>query len=89
MSARYRAVRFCYFFIIFLVVLRLFYWQVLKSDDLEAKAEDQRLSVTDVKAPRGDILFSDGSALASVEPTFLIFAQPKLIADNAWPSQVP
>lgn len=79
---RLRVIRIFYFLIIFFVILRLGYWQLLRSDDLVARAEDQRLASTQILAPRGDILFSDGSYLASTQPTFLIYAQPKIIADK-------
>jgi cell division protein FtsI/penicillin-binding protein 2 len=65
-----------------LIILRLFYWQVIKSDELSALADLQRITTREVVAPRGDILFSDGSILASSEPIFLVFAQPKLVADK-------
>lgn len=79
---RIRIIRFCYFILILLVTLRLAYWQILRSDDLVARAEDQRLTSKDILAPRGDVLFSDGSFLASTQPTFLVYAQPKIIADK-------
>ncbi len=94
---RYRAIRYCYFVLIFLIVVRLWYWQILKSDDLVAKAESQRLISEEIPAPRGEILFADRSVLASIQPTFLLFAQPKIIpnkesvartlADVLWSSQ--
>lgn len=65
-----------------LIFLRLSYWQIIKSDDLTARAEDQRISKREVISPRGSILFADGSTLTSITPSFLIYAQPKVIADK-------
>lgn len=63
----------------FLVILRLGYWQIVKASDLTAMAESQRISKKEVKPSRGSIYFSDGSVLASAQPSFLLFAEPKLI----------
>ncbi len=79
---RYRVVRFSYFVFVALIVIRLAYWQIIKSDDLIAQAETQRVRTQDILAPRGSILFSDGSVLASIQPSFQVFAQPKIISDK-------
>jgi cell division protein FtsI (penicillin-binding protein 3) len=79
---RFKIVKAVYFLIIALVLIRLFYWQVIKSDDLIAMAEGQRVTSSEIISPRGSILFSDGSTLATSQPSFLVFAQPKLIKDK-------
>lgn len=66
----------------FLIITRLWYWQIAKSDELTAKAESQRFSKTALQAPRGEILFLDGSTLASSQPVFLVFAEPKVIKNK-------
>ncbi len=69
------------FFLLFFlaITLRLFYWQVVKADELSAQAEQQHFQNVRVDATRGDILFADGFTLASINPTFSLFAQPKII----------
>ncbi len=69
------------FFLLFFlaIVMRLFYWQVVSAEYLQAQAEGQHLVSTKVGALRGNIFFSDGSVLVSSSPTFPIFGQPKLI----------
>ncbi len=62
--------------------MRLGYWQLIRADDLSAKAEQQRTSSKEVDAPRGSILFSDKSVLASVQPTFLVYVQPQVIKND-------
>ncbi len=52
---------------------------------MTAKAESQRFLTREVRADRGTILFSDNSVLASSQPSFLVFVQPKLI-DQKYPS---
>lgn len=77
---RLKIVRWIFLSLICLVVLRLFFWQVISHDSLIAKAEDQRIIKKEVVAPRGTILFSDRtSILAGSEPAFSLFLQPKTI----------
>ncbi|MBI3485796.1 penicillin-binding protein 2 [Candidatus Daviesbacteria bacterium] len=59
----------------------------MRSDFLTALAEKQRNSTQEVLAPRGNILFSDGTTLASTQPVFLIYAQPKIIQDKTQVAQ--
>ncbi len=69
------------FLIIFLVILtRLFYWQVVKAEYLQAQAEGQHFTNVKVGALRGNIFFTDGSMFVSNNPSFTLFGQPKLIA---------
>jgi cell division protein FtsI/penicillin-binding protein 2 len=68
-----------------LILLRLFYWQVIQNDMLTAKAEGQRFLTKETVANRGEILFSDGSVLVSSEPAYLLFAQPKIINQTFLP----
>lgn len=74
-------------FLIFLsaISLRLFYWQVIKSDELSARAEGQHFQNIQVTAERGQIFFSDKFVLATTQPKFTIFAQPKSIKEENKP----
>lgn len=76
---RFTVIRFVYFITVFLITLRLAYWQILSADDLSALAEGQRLFTRKVLGQRGKIFFSDGSVLASNEPAFLVYVEPKVI----------
>lgn len=69
------------FFLVFLfaIVARLFYWQIINAPVLQAQAEKQYFTDTKVGAFRGNILYSDGALLASSNPVFTLFGQPKLI----------
>ncbi|MBI4040021.1 penicillin-binding protein 2 [Candidatus Daviesbacteria bacterium] len=71
-----------FIFILLAIVIRLFYWQVIRSDDLSAMAEGQHLRSITIDAPRGSILASDGSLLASNKPAFLLYGLPKVIKDK-------
>lgn len=79
---RLKILQFIYLLTILLIIARLWYWQILRSDDLTAKGEKQRNLSVNMVAPRGSVLFSDGTTLASNQPVFLIFALPKLIKDK-------
>lgn len=80
---RLKIIKLIYFLIISLIVVRLGYWQIIESDTLSAKAEDQRLTQQQVSAPRGNIYFNDGSVLVSTQPAYLVFVQPALINKKA------
>lgn len=70
-----------FFLLFFLAILmRIFYWQVIKAPFLQAQAENQYFSDVKVSALRGNIYFADNSLLASSNPTFSLFAQPKTLA---------
>lgn len=65
------------------VTLRLFYWQIFMGDWLKASAENQHFESISLPAIRGQILSSDGFALAGSQPTFLLFAQPQTLSEKA------
>ena len=79
---RLRFIQLSIFVFLIAIVLRLWFWQIIKNDDLTARAEEQRLSTKVVLAPRGEIKYADGSILAGNSPTFNLFAQPKIIEDK-------
>lgn len=72
------------FFLIFFgaIIIKLYYWQVVRADYLQAQAEGQYFTAVKVEALRGNIFFSDGSILASSNPSFLLFGQPKLLTEK-------
>ncbi|MGB9706665.1 MAG: peptidoglycan D,D-transpeptidase FtsI family protein [Microgenomates group bacterium] len=57
-----------------LVGYRLFYWQVLNSEQLAAAAEKQHWVSFEIPAKRGEILASDGFPLVTNQEAFLVFA---------------
>lgn len=71
-----------FLFFFFAIVTRLFYWQVFAAEFLQAQAEGQYFSDIKVDATRGNILFSDNFILASSNPSFSLFGQPKLIGKD-------
>ncbi|MGH7246038.1 MAG: peptidoglycan D,D-transpeptidase FtsI family protein [Candidatus Levyibacteriota bacterium] len=73
------------FFIIcfLLVTLRLGYWQVVKASELSQLGQQQYGKVVQINPTRGDIQASDGFPLASNMLSYLIFADPKEIANKS------
>lgn len=61
------------------IILRLFYWQVVKAEYLQSQAEKQHFTNATLEASRGSIFFSDGSILISSNPVFSLYGLPKTI----------
>ncbi len=59
---------------LFVVLGRLFYWQVLAHGRLQTLATLQRQSRVTIPAMRGEILSSDGFPLVTNQPAYLVFA---------------
>ena len=56
------------------LVVRLFFWQIIKGKVLSAQARGQYEVGVTLSAPRGNILASDGTWLAARESGWLVFA---------------
>lgn len=63
----------------FCIAIRLFYWQIISGPMLQAQAEDQHFTQSLVDALRGNIFFSDKSILASSNPSFSLYGNPKVL----------
>ncbi len=81
-----------FLFIGLIILVRLFYWQVLSFEELAAAAEKQHTSSFEIPAKRGRILASDGFPLVANEEAFLVYASrpdlevsPKEIAAQLGP----
>ena len=66
-------------FIYLLTLIRLFYWQVLKSETLSNAGRLQSTTSLATLAKRGDILFSDNFPLATNKLSYLLYANPKKV----------
>lgn len=82
---RFQVIKLLYLGFFVVILLRLFFWQVIQNDMLTAKAEGQRFLTKETIAPRGEILYSDGSALVTSEPAYLLYAQPRIINEQLVP----
>lgn len=79
---RFTLVLFFFLFSYFLVIIKLFYWQVVRASDLRKIGEEQSTESLIVKAKRGEILTGDNFPLATNKITYLVYANPKLIKDK-------
>ncbi|MDD5415807.1 MAG: penicillin-binding protein 2 [Candidatus Daviesbacteria bacterium] len=75
-------IRAIFLIFLFLVAVRLFYWQVVRAEFLQSQADNQHFTDTKLDAVRGDIFFSDGSILTSSNPSFTLYGLPKEIAKD-------
>lgn len=80
----------CLFFIA--VVARLFFWQIIKGEELAKEAKNQHKLGRVVSAPRGNIFSSDRSLLAARMDSWLIYVSlpdlikpPSYVADKLAP----
>jgi len=75
MNPRWRLLAISLFFCLtaFLLVARLFYWQVLASDQLNQIAVSQQQTTVELPAERGEILFADDSFLVTNQPAYLAY----------------
>lgn len=65
-----------------LISVRLFYWQVVKAEDLSLIGQTQYGHIVKLLSQRGDIITSDGYQIVSNKPSFLVYANPKEISDK-------
>src|SRR3989344_2830583 len=78
MSMWRETVVFCLFVSAFvIIVLRLFYWQVVNGENLRKEASLQYSLKFAIPANRGEIITSDRSPLVMNVPSYLVYAQPK------------
>lgn len=60
------------------ILLRLFYWQIIRGSDLRAAAEQQYTSFSSIHGSRGKIFSADGYLLVGNKPIYTMFAQPQI-----------
>src|SRR5690606_32384505 len=70
------------------LVVRLGYIQIVQHQQFLARAEQQYGITRDIPAVRGTIKSADGFELASTQPAYLIYPEPKRIQDSQNVAQV-
>src|ERR1700691_2341982 len=72
------------FFLIFfvLIILRLFYWQVVRAQELSAIGQAQYDEQVVSQAQRGEIRTSDGFTIAADKLSYLVYANPKVVKNK-------
>lgn len=71
-----------------IIVLRLFYWQVVKAEQLSQLGLQQYGTVIVSESRRGEIEASDGFPLVADKVSYLVYADPKEIKDKETVAQV-
>ena len=64
-----------------LLIVRLFYWQIVSADRLQKAAASQHFIEFTVPASRGSILDYEGNPLVINQPAFLAYAESHAIPD--------
>lgn len=82
MTWRYRFVFIGIIFLFLLVIVRLFYWQVVKAKELSALGQAQYGTSIKIAPQRGIIKTSDGFPIVSNKITYLVFANPKEVSNK-------
>jgi cell division protein FtsI/penicillin-binding protein 2 len=88
MTWRYRVLLLCFVLLFSVVLARLFYWQVVRAEELTALGESQygrRIKTTPL---RGEIKTTDGYAIAANKVAYLVYANPKQVRDDTLVSNV-
>jgi cell division protein FtsI/penicillin-binding protein 2 len=71
-----------FFTIIFaVIVLRLFYWQVVRADELKELGLTQYGKAIKIEPLRGEIKTSDGFPIVANKVSYLLYANPKEVED--------
>lgn len=70
------------YFSFFLIVGRLFYWQIIKGKSLQAQADQQYYQTLKVDGSRGSIFTADNHLLVGNQTVYRLFAEPKILDRN-------
>ena len=65
-----------------ILILRLFYWQVVRANDLQDLGRYQAADSLILLARRGEIRSADDFPLATNKPSYLLYANPKIVKDR-------
>jgi len=79
---RYRTVLFVITIFFGLILLRLFYWQVVKADELSKLGQSQYGKSIKIEPIRGEIKTSDGFPIVANKISYLLYANPKEIENK-------
>lgn len=82
MTWRYKIVLASITFIFFLLITRLFYWQVVKAEELSRIGQLQYGKIITIQPKRGEIKTSDLFPLVTNKISYLLTANPKQIVEK-------
>lgn len=67
----------------FAVIIRLFFWQVVKGNNLQVLADNQYQRSVSVSGSRGEIFFADGTPLVTNKEVYRLFAEPRVLNQSS------
>lgn len=79
---RYRAALFFLVGGFFLIILRLFYWQIVRAEELNNLGKSQYATELKISPKRGEIRTSDGYPIAANNVSYLVFINPKEVGEG-------
>ena len=79
---RYRAILLLLIAAFCLIIIRLFYWQVVKASELSLLGQSQYGKIIKVLPQRGEIKTSDNFPIVTNKISYLVFANPKELKDK-------
>lgn len=79
---RYRAVLLFFTLVFAVIVIRLFYWQVVKASEFSKLGQTQYGKSIKIEPVRGEIETSDGFPIAANKISYLLYANPKEIENG-------
>ena len=82
-SYRYTTVLVFFMLVCCVFIYRLFEIQILQHERYKAIAQEQHWSIEEISAKRGDILSSDGYKLATTQISYVMYGEPKVVANPA------
>ena len=88
MIFRYRIVLLFFTLIFGVIVIRLFYWQIVKADELSKLGKFQYGDSIKIEPIRGEIETSDGFPIAANKISYLLYGNPKEIKDKDRTSRI-
>lgn len=88
MTWRYRVTLLFFLLLFSLVISRLFYWQVVRAEELASLGKEQYDMQVKLRAIRGEIKTSDEYAIAANKLSYVVWANPKEIKDREKESEV-
>lgn len=87
MTGRFKFVQAIFIVVFFLLLVRLFYWQYVKAEELSKLGENQYGRVIRLSPERGEIKTSDGYPIATNKISYLLYANPREIKDKKTTAQ--
>ena len=82
MKWRYRFCLFLFIILFLLIDVRLYYWQIVRADELSSMGQAQYGTEVKLIPQRGEIMTQDGFTIAANKISYLVAANPKVIKDK-------